>query len=209
MPAPPANTSATGGYLVPSSTNSNLDDLLFSEFLQPIIVGITGLPGAMVRPRWQAEEPNIPDFGTDWAAIGTTARRADTNPAIAHVSTGGVGTSGVGSDNVYRCEELDILVSFYGPNCEANSDLLIMGFGVSQNREQMLLQGYGFVSCGDPIITADILNERWTRRVDVPFQVRRAVVYNYPVLDILSAAGTVVNDEGEPSLPFAASATQK
>jgi hypothetical protein len=192
-----SNNSATGGYLAPTTTNGNTEDVLFSQFLQPIIVGITGLPGAMVRPRWQPEPPNLPDYATDWCAIGTVKRTPDTHAFESHAS--GAGET-PGSDNVFRVQELSLLASFYGPNSDANSDLLIQGFSLSQNREAMLLAGYAFIGCDSPIMTADLLNEKWTRRVDVSFQVRRGQTYTYPVLDLEGAQVTIVTDNGLPPI---------
>lgn len=190
-----ANTSRTGGYITPISTNDNANDKAFKEFMQPLVVGITGLPGAMVRPRWQQNTPNLPDFGTDWAAIGSTRRTPDTFAAVGHESTGVYA-----GDNVLMSQIVDLLVSFYGPNCESKADLLIMGFQVAQNRETMQLAGYGFISCEPPIITADLLNEQWTPRVDVAFSVRRAQLYTYPVLDLVDVQElTIVSDSGMPS----------
>ena len=53
------NDSSTGGFLLASSVNGDLNDNALIDFLQTVVVGITGFPGAMVRPR-QAEPPNIP-----------------------------------------------------------------------------------------------------------------------------------------------------
>jgi hypothetical protein len=190
------NTSATGGYLAPNSVNGSLDDKLFSEFLQPIVVGITGLAGATVRPRWQQNPPNLPDYNTNWCAVGTVRRNLPGFAAIQHTSAAG---QTPGFDNSSRIVELDLLASFYGPDCEENADRLIMGFDISQNRETMLKAGYGFTGCEQPIITADLLNEQWTRRVDVGFSVRRGQTYTYPVLDLTGAVVTVTPDNSLPA----------
>jgi hypothetical protein len=187
------NTSATGGYLAPSSQNGNTEDVLFSQFLQPIIVGITGLAANMVRPRWQPEPPNLPDYATDWCAIGTVKRTSDTFAFEYHKSA--VGDT-PGFDNIFRVQELDLLASFYGPNSDGFSDILIQGLSLSQNREAMYKAGYSFISCDRPIMTAELINEKWTRRVDVSFQVRRGQTFTYPVLDLESAQVTIVSDNG-------------
>ena len=189
------STSATGGYLVPSATNS-IEDEALRVFFQQMVSGITGIDGTMVRPRWQAEPPSMPSFGTNWAAIGVTKRTRDVNSYIKHVSKSDVNGNNIGSDFVHRTEVLDVLCSFYGPNCEGNSELLAMGLEVDQNREAMQLAGYGLVCVEDAIMMADLQNDRWLTRIDLPFQMRRAQLYQYPVLDLIAAQGTIVEDSG-------------
>jgi hypothetical protein len=183
-----ANTSATGGYIVPTSSNA-IEDEDLRVFFQQMVSGITGMPGTMVRPRWQPEPPNIPPFGTNWAAIGVTKKTRDVNSYTKHVSESG-------SDFVHRTEVLDVLCSFYGPSCEGNSELLAMGLEVDQNREAMQLAGYGLVCVEDATMMADLQNDRWLTRIDLPFQIRRAQLYEYPVLDLIAAQGTIVEDIG-------------
>lgn len=189
------STSATGGYLIPSASNATEDEAL-RVFFQQMVSGITGMPGTMVRPRWQPEPPNIPAFGTDWAAIGVTKRTRDVNAYIKHVSQKDSNGNNIGTDFVHRTEVLDVLCSFYGPKCEANSELLAVGLEVDQNREVMQLAGYGLVCVEDATMMADLQNDRWLTRIDLPFQIRRAQLYQYPVLDVIAAQGTIVEDSG-------------
>ena len=59
------NTSATGGFLSPLSTPAPLEDQALADFFQQYVAGITGIAGNLVRPRWQAEPPNIPQVASD------------------------------------------------------------------------------------------------------------------------------------------------
>ena len=180
------NDSSTGGYIQPSSTGGDLNDQALAQFLQQIVVGITGLPGSMVRPRWQAEPPNIPDFGTNWAAIGPGARKREPFAAVIHSPTGD------GSSKVIRNRQIDVLCSFYGPAAEANSELLANGLEVPQNREAMQLAGFNLVSAADgPIIAPALLKQRWQYRADVTFTLRQQQQYTYSVLNLEGAAATV------------------
>jgi hypothetical protein len=184
------NTSATGGYLIPSSTNGDLNDVALAKFLQQVVVGIVGLPGNMVRPRWQAEPPNIPDFGTNWASIGPGRRQRE--PFSASIqSDGGLTT------RIIRNRTMDILCSFYGPLAETNSELLAMGLEVAQNREVMQLAGFNIIGgVGDSTIVPEMLKMRYQYRVDVPFTIRQQQQYTYSVLDLLSAQGTMLLQSG-------------
>lgn len=183
-----ANDSSTGGYLVPSSTN-DLNDQALARFLQQIVVGIVGLPGKMVRPRWQPEPPNIPDFGTNWAAIGPGARKRDPFSAIVHNPND---ADGNGSSTVIRNRTMDVICSFYGPLAETNSELLAMGLELSQNREVMQLAGFNLVGgVGDSAIVPIQIKERWQYRVDIPFTVRQQQKYTYPILNLEGIQATI------------------
>jgi len=189
------NTSATGGFLAPSATNA-IEDEALRVFFQQIVTGITGIDGKLVRPRWQAEPPNMPTFGSDWASIGVMKRERDCNSYATHRSVNDGSGNNIGTDYVHRTEVLDVLCSFYGPNCEAKSELLAMGLEIDQNREVMQLAGYGLVCVEDATMMADLFNDRWVTRIDLPFQIRRAQLYQYPVLDLQGAQGTIIEDIG-------------
>jgi hypothetical protein len=183
-----ATDSSQIGYLAPASALS-LEDEALAEFLQGIVVGITALAGNLVFQRWQPEPPNYPDFGSDWAAVGDTARTRDTFASVTHNGTG---------DVVKRNEKLDVLVSFYGPNARQNAEKLAMGLQVAQNREAMEAQGYKLIEVLDPVITSDLQNERWVPRIDQPFKLVRGVTFTYPVLDLLGSQTELVPSSGTP-----------
>lgn len=73
------NTSATGGYLLPAKQFPLPGNLSFRQFLQQIFVGLSGLPGDLVRPRWQPSPPKQPDIFINWLAIGITEVKPDAN----------------------------------------------------------------------------------------------------------------------------------
>lgn len=176
------------GYLAPSGTLS-LEDEALAEFLQGIVVGVVGLPGNLVFQRWQPEPPNYPDFGVDWAAVGDTTRDRDTFASVTHDATG---------DTAKRNESMTVLASFYGPNARGNAEKLAMGLQIAQNREQMKAQGYNLIEVLEPVITADLQNQRWVPRIDQPFKLVRGVTYTYPVLDLLGSQAQLVLSDGEP-----------
>lgn len=189
-----ANDSSTGGYLQPSSTGGDLNDQALAQFLQQIVVNIVGIAGNLVRPRWQPEPANIPDFGSNWAAIGPGSRKRDSFSAIIH--NPGAGDS-EGSSTVIRNRVMDILCSFYGPLAETNSELLAMGLELPQNREVMQLAGFNIVGgVGDSTIVPVLLKQRWYYRVDIPFTVRQQQKYTYPILDLEAAQATMTLQEG-------------
>lgn len=177
-------------YLPPSSTNGDLNDAALIDMLQAVVVGITGLPGAMVRPRWQPETPNPPDIGTDWAAIGPdSGRKRDSFSAIVQQDD----TTSV----VIRNRTVPILCSFYGPNAEANAERLAMGLEVPQNRETMRAAGFALVGgVGDTIIAPAILKGQWYYRADVGFVLRQQQKYTYAVPTVESMKVTLLEQDG-------------
>lgn len=197
-PAPPVPNPGPG-YTTPSATNQELNDQLFRLFLQPMIVGITGMQAQLVRPRWQPEPPNQPDFSVDWAAVGAVGQRTrDTFAAVLHCTDPGsivpANVTGNGKAYVIRNEILEILCSFYGPNCDANSEVLAMGLMLEQNRYVMQLNGFALVEVGDSLVVPALTKDRWLTKMDLSFRMRRQQKYTYSSPNLLAAQGAVGTD---------------
>jgi hypothetical protein len=194
----PANTSATGGYLVPASpapAPAPITGQTLRRFLSQVFVGITGLPGAAVRPRWQPEPPNQPDLLSDWMAFGITSRTADWMPAIEHQNTvTGDPPVWTGADLLIRNEEFTVLCSFYGPDAESYAELLREGINVPQNREALFLAGMAHIETQDITTLPSLVKERWLYRVDMPIRFRRQIRQLYPILNLLTANLTITED---------------
>ena len=177
------NTSSSGGPLLPSNIGGDFNDKALKRFLQQLVVTLTGLPGTVVYPRWQKEPPNMPDEGTDWAAIGVVSRERD---AFAYEGRAGVnGYSG--ADTVFRQEVLEVMVSFYGPNSEQYSEIFTMALQVAQNREILTVNNFGLVETQGSITAPALINQRWMEGQDTRFRLRRSLIYTYPVQDVVVA----------------------
>lgn len=183
------NTSATGGFVRPAASPAPLEDTDLEDFLQAMVVGITGLPDDLVRPRWQEEPPDQPDIDTDWAAIGVTETDPDTFAATVHYP---------GYDELRRHEILNILVSFYGPHSNSYAELLRDGLQIAQNREVLTNNGMGLVETGDVTRVPSLVKQRWQQRADLPMRIRRQVKRQYPILDLVAAEVDLSNlkDDG-------------
>lgn len=173
------NTSASGGYLTPT-TNPDADDAL-DDIIQAAVVGITGLPGNMVRPRFQQTPPRQPTIGTDWCAVGVMDTEPDAGPVLEH------DPDGSGSDQYARHETLNVLASFYGPNAQRNARLLQDGLAIPQNNEQLLVNLLQFVNSGTIRRVAALVNEQWVSGFDLPFTFHRKTERTYQVLNVLEA----------------------
>jgi hypothetical protein len=122
-----APDSTEAGYLGP--TTETLDGDPWDDFLHDTIAGITGFDGTLVRPRWQPQPPTTPARTVDWCAFGVMSVAADFEPWINHYSD-----PPPGFDPMQRMERQTVLVSFYGPNAQANAGILRDGIYVDQNR---------------------------------------------------------------------------
>lgn len=187
-----ANDSSTGGVLTPEASPAPLYGQALDRFIQQTFAPIVGLAGPMMRPRWQKEPPNMPPNNQNWAAVGVTNFKGDVFAAVVH------NPSGQGSDTVFRQEELTVLASFYGPDAANYAALLREGLSVPQNREVLTANNMGLIEVSDITPVPSLLNERWQYRVDVTVGLRRAVLRTYPILNILSAEGSIVTDNDPP-----------
>lgn len=183
-----ANDSSTGGYISPVTPSPALQDAALDALLQQMVVGISGLPGPMVRPRWQPVVPKQPEPSIDWAALGVTHIEQTDYPVEVHDGTN------PGSDVQEAWEQLTVLASFYGPNGMANASLLRRGLYIAQNREALIAAGIDLVDAGDITPAPDLQNQQWVRRFDITVRLRRKVQTRYPVLNIASADDSIVTD---------------
>jgi hypothetical protein len=186
------NSSASGGYLAPSSALPPEDDA-FDAIIQALVVGITALPGNLVRPRWQPVALAQPEAGTNWCAIGVTEEDPqEGRPAITH---DGAASGGLGADTLQVNDEVEVLASFYGPNARSFANLFRDGLMLPQNREALEFpppsgntqQIYRIIQMPSPArFVPELVNQITVRRVDVSFRVKRANITVWPVENILS-----------------------
>jgi hypothetical protein len=177
--------SSTGGYLSPAVASPPLEDDALAAIFQQMIVGITALPGNMVRPRWQPNPPKQPEPTVNWCALGIAVQTPDDGPAIIHNGAGN------GSDTYIRHEQIDVLASFYGPGAMQYAQLLSDGLAIPQNLEALKAQDMNSVDTGAIRAAPDLINEQWVRRYDLELTFRRKITRSYAVLNILTAQGTV------------------
>lgn len=204
-PAQPGTNTLDGNFILDVSTLASangLDDDPLFDFFHDLIAGITGMAGNVIIPRWQPEAPNIPDFNSSWCAFGITDYDADVFAAELHIPNRLdvnfiLDQSRLDSavmNELRRHEKVNCLASFYGPNAIYLARLLRDGLQVSQNQEMLSMNSMGLVESGNVTLVPSLVKERWLRRADLPFTIRRQVVRRYPVLDLLHS-GIVLNTE--------------
>jgi len=183
------NTSATGGVLTPSNPPAPpLNDQQLEDFFQAWTVGLTGYPGALVRPAWQKNPPNIPANDVDWCSFKVSVSQADTFAVNLQYP------DGQGYNQLRRHQVLTIRYSFWGPNASSYADLLRDGAAIPQNLEPFQLAAMGLIDFGDQVTAPELIKELWYRRVDMEMRVKRQIVRNYQVWTLESASVLLDNE---------------
>ena len=187
-------TSATGGYLIQTEVPLP-GGLTLNQYIQQVIVGITGLAGTLVRPKWQKEPPKVlPNPEDNYCAFGIRIFNPDAN-AFTKLDEDGEGSV------LQRHEELNIECSFYGSNCQKNAGNLRDGLQITQNREALTAANIGFKETSATNYVPELHGQVWYPRCDITVVLRRQIDKTFSVLSIESSAGTIIgnknNDETE------------
>lgn len=186
-------TSATGGYLSPT-TQLLPGGLTLVQYLQAVIVGITSLPGDLVRPGWQANPPKRPDISVNWCSFSVMVMSPDANAYVEEKADGS-------GQKMQRHEVIQLVCRFYGPLCQDFAGVLRDGLQLSQNRDSLSAGNMGFQGTSETVFVPELLNERFFQRCDITVFLTRQINRDYQVLSFESAGGEIEalkdNDETE------------
>lgn len=173
-------------YLRP--TSGVLDDDALADLIQQVVVGITGLPGNMVRPRWQPDAPNTPDVSLDWVAFGTASLAPQWNAYQYYDKV--LDTYFVEGTQVVEC-----LFSFYGPNHSRHREEFLDGLQLDMNLQQLVDNQIKFMSFASPVQVPALFKNQYRLRSDVKVFFNRWVKRAYPVGYYSSASGSIDNEK--------------
>lgn len=205
------NTSASGGYLqplLPSDTSlrpglpSEEEDDALAALFQQMIVGITGIDGALVRPRWQLNPAPRPEPNVNWCSIGVTDNDPlpDSLPYVKYSTQFDADGHAIGMyANMQSHWRIICLVSFYGPKTGYYSALLSDGLSLGQNREALGQKGLKLRRTGDVTKTAELVNTLWYGRADVSLEFVRQIDRDYAIENLVSVPITLTDDYGPPA----------
>lgn len=182
--------SSTSGPLLPDPNTDPPFGQPLEDFMQQVLAGITGLPGNMVRPRWQPEAPNLPDAGVNWLAFGIQTIDSDTYPAVQHTNN---------LDTLYRDEEFEIQCSFYGVKAQYFASTLRDGLVVQTNLDVLREAGVAPVSSGSIIRAPSLVKELWLDKYDLALRFCRRITRTYPVLNLEFGRIVLITDVGTTS----------
>lgn len=181
-------------YLSPETVPAVVDDDPLEDLVHGLLAGITGVPAALVRPRWQPSPPVIPDFATNWIAFGITSAEVDSYAWIGHTPEA---RAGLGADQLERDETLKVLISFYGPLCKSILARFRDGVQIEFNRYDLEAAGIKFIDIGETINLPALLKEQWVKRLDAPITLRRRVRRVYAVPNLVGAGASAVDLDNE------------
>lgn len=186
-----SNTSATGGYLSPSGipTDAEIDAIL-----QKLVVGISGISGTLVRPRWQPTPVTQPNAAANWCAVGVMTLRPDENAHVQH------NPAALGTDTVRLHWALEAMASFYGPLSQHYGMRLKLGLAVNQNRALLRANNWGVHQVNELRHVPELVNAQWIKRTDLMMDFRFQTTTTYAVLNLLSVEGDVSTPEN--TTPF-------
>lgn len=170
------------------------EDLDLDAVFQSMVVGITGLDGSLVRPRWQPVAPKQPEPGTNWCAISVMTSDGDDYPYIQHLA--GTGLNDAAGDLLVTHEHIEVLASFYGPQAKANAGVLRDGLKIQQNRTALTAVDIAFTDCETARAVPALINQQWVRGFDMPMRFNRKISRVYGVQSIVAADIHLFDDSG-------------
>ncbi len=166
--------------------------LTLEQFIQQLLVGITGIEGSFVRPIWQIEEPNQPTIDKNWISYGIISSQPDANAWVA--------TKETEDEEVVvesqRHELLNISLNIYGPLAFETAGIIRDGFQIPTNLQALVYAKMGFVEVGTAQRSPDLMGGRWVQRFNMSLFLRRQIVRTYPIPTLISAGGTIYSNTG-------------
>lgn len=181
--------SNVAGYLAPTINPTFPGGLTLTQFIQSLIVGTTGYAGALVRPKWQVEQPKQPDITVNWIAFGIQIITPD---QFAYVAMSPDETTSVGSSSISQRQALiQIDCSFYGPAAMENILIFQDAFQIQQNLEPLRAASMGYRMITPAVRGPDLVNGRWVERLETSLYLTWQVQRTYQILSLESAEGSI------------------
>ena len=187
------NTSATGGFIIDVPPGPPVGDVV-DQAMQVMVSQLAGLPGNLVRPRWQPMPPTQRSPATTWAAVGVIQTSVEGYPAILHDGATSLAGLPPGVDRMQRHATLTVLVSFYGPEADFCAGQLRDALYMQQNMEPLAAIGAKLYEVEDLTRNAEVMNQQFIDRVDIRVLLRQQLDRVFPILNLNGAQVTIHNE---------------
>ncbi|MNK60448.1 hypothetical protein D3C87_795820 [compost metagenome] len=166
-------------YILPDAMPAPPMDDELEDILQRAFAGITGMDPRLVRPRFEPEPANMPDFSQTWASFGVGETQSDLLAFLRQVSDD--------VQELQRDQQFTALASFYGPGAQVQLERFRDGIQIQQNREELGSFGIKLVEVGQARRLPALVKGLWQDRRDVPVILRRRYTRLYRVAAVNSA----------------------
>lgn len=174
-------------YIQPTSTVPVPNGLTLTQYIQTILVGLSDLPGNMVRPKWQRDPPSQPDV--NWLAFGIDVTTPDANSYVGLNSQGNVESQ--------RHSRLEIGCAATGPRCLELYGLIRDGFQIQPNLFTLRAANLGFVEVTRGVHIPDLVNEKFIDRILFSVVLNHETIRIYPIPTLVSASGVIRTFSGD------------
>lgn len=182
-----SNDSSTGGYLLPTGTPPANDEAL-DDLFRAVIAAVTGLVPRNVIRRFNAEPGAPPPFDGTWAAVGVLGIDDDDFPYQAMQADG--------TYKLVQHEVIEVMVSFYGAKAQQAARATRNGLQIEQNREALAAARIVLQDAGRPVRAPEMINSRWTNRIDVLLTFKRQTTDTFAILPVSTVIGSVKSNTG-------------
>lgn len=177
--------SSTAGFL--GSISNIPNDQALEDALNPTIAGITQLDkDTQIRPRFQEDPPAVPDRNTNWVAFGIVRILSDTCAATVQQSA----TSAL----VIRNQEIEVLLSWYGPQAGNYAEVFRDGLQIDQNRDLLNANELGIISIGEARKAPEMFKQKYLNRWDMTLMLRRRTARQFSILTLAGFGITLHTD---------------
>ena len=100
-----------------------------------------------------------------------------------------------------RLQEIEILLSWYGPNSGNLAEVFRDGLQIGQNRDLLNAGNFGIVDIGEARRAPELFKQKFLTKYDQTLMLRRRTERVYPILTLLGYGVTLNTDpRGETPL---------
>ena len=181
-------------------TPAPANDQQVTDLLTALVVGTTGLPPALVRPRWQPTPPAQPPATTAWCSVGIVNRSSADYPWEGQVTL--PGSSGTEAVLQRRWSSFEVVASFYGPGADDLAEQFRDATYRNQNLRDLGAAGIKLTFVGDITSVPDLINQQYIDHSDVRITFAREIQHYYPGESLIEVTGTLTATDVDIVIPL-------